>query len=164
MATAPQNTRNKVLLLVIAALLITNIGILWYYNKPEPQEKPRSRNERSAEYIKKELGFNDEQLAQYLRLRSLRDSLLRPINLQMREARLHMISLLQQPNVPDSVANKAFEAIGKVQIPMEREYYNHFRRMQAICTPEQLPRFDSMLNKMVRRNTGDTTLGPPPSR
>jgi periplasmic protein CpxP/Spy len=147
--------RNKILLLIIVALVITNLGMVWYFTKPEKEEKPKSRADRMTEYVKKELNFSDEQAKEYLALRQKRDSMMKPLNLDMRQARLEMIALLNQPNAPDSVLKAAFQKIGDKQVPIEMEYYEHFKRVQALCKPDQLPRYDSMLIKMVYRNTGD---------
>lgn len=150
--------KNKVLVMLVVALLLTNLGMLWYFNR-ETKEATQvlSRSERMAEMMKKELGFSDAQALEYLRLRQLRDSLMQPLNQELRAAKMEMIQLLRQPNVPDSVALAAASKIAARQAPLEMEYYRHFRRMQALCEAGQLGAFDSMLVRMVKRNTGDTT-------
>jgi periplasmic protein CpxP/Spy len=147
--------KNKILLLIIAVLVVTNLGMLWYFSKPEKEEKPRSRNERMAEYMKKELGFDDAQVKQYLAYRELRDSVMAPLNMEMRAARMEMVNLLRQPSVPDSLVKAVVTRIGEKQVPIELESYNHFRRTQSLCRPDQQAKYDSMLVRMVKRNTGD---------
>lgn len=156
-------SKNKVLLLLLVILVVTNVGMLWYFTRETKEEaKPLSRSERMAEMMKKELGFDDAQAQEYLRLRQLRDSLMQPLNQDLRAAKMEMIELLRQPNVPDSLARQAAEKIASKQGPLEMEFYNHFRRIQALCKPEQLAPFDSMLVRMVKRNTGDTSAAAAP--
>jgi hypothetical protein len=50
------------------------------------------------------------------------------------------------------------EKIAAKQVPIEMEFYRHFIRVKAMCQPQQYSAFDSLLNRMVRRNTGDTTV------
>jgi hypothetical protein len=52
----------------------------------------------------------------------------------------------------------AAEKIAAKQVPIEVAFHQHFKRIQAICNPQQLKSFDSMLLRMVRRSTGDTTV------
>jgi hypothetical protein len=150
---------NKVLLSLLVLLLLTNVGMLWYFTREEKIEaKPVSRTERMAAMVQKELGFTDEQKQHYITLRLKRDSLLAPLNADLRAAKMEMINLLKQENVPDSVVLAVAEKIAAKQVPIEMEFYRHFIRVKAMCQPQQYSAFDSLLNRMVRRNTGDTTV------
>ena len=44
--------------------------------------------------------------------------------------------------------------ITEKQKGIEVAYYYHFRRVQALCRPDQLPLLDTVLTRMVMRNTG----------
>jgi periplasmic protein CpxP/Spy len=150
---------NKVLLSLLVLLLVTNVGMLWYFTREEKIEaKPVSRTERMAAMVQKELSLTDEQKQQYITLRLKRDSLLAPLNADLRAAKVEMINLLKQDNVPDSVVQAVAEKIAARQVPIETEFYRHFIRVKAMCQPQQYSAFDSLLNRMVRRNTGDTTV------
>lgn len=150
---------NKVLLSLLVLLLLTNVGMLWYFTREEKiEEKPMSRTERMANMVQKELGFSEDQKQQYIALRLKRDSLLAPLNADLRAAKLEMINLLKQDNVPDSVVLSVAQKIAAKQVPIETEFYKHFIRIKAMCQPQQYNAFDSLLNRMVRRNTGDTTI------
>jgi hypothetical protein len=151
-------TNAKGLLILVVLLLVTNLAMLWYFTRPPKEEKQLTRSERMAEYVKKELHFDDAQVQQYIQLRRLRDSILAPLQAEARSAKMEMMALLKQADVPDSLVVKAAQKIAAKQVPLEIEYHNHFRRISNICTPAQQPYFDEMLSKMVRRNTGDTTV------
>lgn len=151
-------SNNKVLLVLIMVLLATNFGMLWYFTRESKVEtKPVSRTERMGDMMRKELGFNDDQVQQYITLRLRRDSLMQPLNLELRQAKMNFLELLRQPNVPDSLVQKAALEVALKQAPIEVEFFQHFKRIQALCSQEQLGSFDSMLSRMVRRNTGDTS-------
>jgi len=73
-------SNNKVLLVLILVLLATNLGMLWYFTRESKVEtKPVSRTERMGDMMRKELGFNDDQVQQYITLRLRRDSLMQPL-------------------------------------------------------------------------------------
>jgi predicted RNA-binding protein YlqC (UPF0109 family) len=148
----------RVLLLVIAVLVLSNVCMLVYFTRSSgDDDKPRNRSERMAAMMRSDLDFSDAQVAEYLLLRKRRDSLLRPLQLELRVAKLDMLKLLGQEGVTDSAVQKAAETVAARQVPLELVYFSHFQRIKAMCNPNQQAAFDSMLVRMVRRNTGDTT-------
>jgi Spy/CpxP family protein refolding chaperone len=151
----PKTTTHKVLVLLVVALLLTNLAVLYYFTGKK--EEPKSSGDRQLEWIKKELQLTDAQATTYLSLRHKRDSLLKPLNTSLRQSKLKMIALLRQPDAPDSAVRAVAADITAHQLPIEEQYYQHFRRVQAMCTPEQLPILDSMMVRMVNRNTGGNT-------
>lgn len=153
---------HKILLVLIGALLATNLGMLWYFTHQNKQQaKPISRSERMTEMMKKELNFSEEQVQKYQQLRARRDSILQPMNAELRTAKMDMLQLLQQKDLADTTIAAAATRVAQEQAKLEVAFFHHFKRVQAICQPNQLPLLESMLEKMVRRNTGDTTLSSP---
>ena len=64
------NPRNRNLLIIIGVLLLTNIAVLVYFlgaKKPARTDTEINERDRSsvAEMLQKEVGFNEEQTAQY---------------------------------------------------------------------------------------------------
>jgi hypothetical protein len=152
-------TSNKpALIILIVVLLITNLGMLWYFTRDTKEEsKPMSRTERMAEMMRKELGFDEKQVQEYIGLRNRRDSILAPLNAELRQAKIDMVNLLNTEGVADSTILLAAQKIAAKQVPIEVAFQQHFKRIQAICNQQQQKSLDSMLLRMVRRNTGDTT-------
>ena len=154
--------KNQLLLIIILLLIATNAYLLWYVNRSEtPPEEPKlSRNERLKGWIKKDVGFSEAQADEYIELRNLRDSLLKPANAELRAAKMKIITLMNDTLATDSAIDSVMKEIAEKQIAVEKVYLAHFKRMHQLCTPEQQPRFDTLVIKMIRRNTGggpDTT-------
>jgi len=146
--------RNKMLVILVGVLLLTNVAMLYYLVRDYKEDK-KSRSEKQVDFVKKELHLDDTQLNQYLGLRVTRDSIMKPMNDALRAAKMKMVGYLKLPSsaVPDSlVANTAAE-ITSHQKDIEVAYYHHFRRMQTICRPDQLHLLDSILVQMVNRTT-----------
>lgn len=143
---------NKVLVILVIALLLTNLGMLYYFTRKK--EDPKQTGDRQLEWVKKELKLTDAQAINYLALRQKRDSILKPLNTSLRESKLKMLTLITQPNVNDSAAVAVANEITRRQQPIEVEYYYHFKRIQNLCAPEQQPLLDSLLLRMINRNTG----------
>lgn len=155
--------RSKMLLILVVVLLLTNVAMLYYFTR-ETKETPKeevktdtlSRNEKQVEYVRTSLKLDEKQLAAYRALRAQRDSIVRPMNEALRVVKMKMIGFLKQPatEIPESLVAQTAADITAKQKEIEIAYYYHFRRVQAICRPDQLPLLDSVLTRMVIRNTG----------
>lgn len=147
--------RNKMLVILVVILLLTNAAMLYYFTR-DNKEETKSRSERQLDYVRKELKLDDKQLAQYKALRAQRDSIMKPMNESLRVVKMKMIGYLRLPanTIPDSVISKTAAEITEKQKAIEEAFYYHFRRVQAICRPDQQDLFDSVLIRMVIRNTG----------
>lgn len=145
--------RNKILVILVIVLLLTNAGMLYYFtscNKPKEEEKPLTR----AEWVAKELKLDSAQVKTYMSHRALRDSNIKIFQLDLRVAKLQLLELLKQPNLADSTINAAIAGVADKQKPIELEYFKHYQRMKILLTPQQMVTFDTLLARMVRRNTG----------
>jgi len=150
-------SNNRTLLLLILVLLLTN-GIMLYLltrEEPEPEKEPElTRNERSIKMIQEELNLDSVQVQDYIILRAYRDSLLRPIQTDIRKAKMDMTSLLRQDSVSVDSVKMMAARVGDGQAKMEIEYFNHFRRMEKMLQESQRPKLDSLLIRMIYRSTG----------
>jgi Spy/CpxP family protein refolding chaperone len=148
-------SRNKNLLFIIAALLLTNIAVLAYFlwiKQPEPKRTgPDNKREGMAGKLKEEVGFNDEQTAQYKQLKDQQWATVRPMFDEMRKAKDSLFRLLSDPNVNDSIINKVSDVIAQKQKALDLQTFNHFKKVRALCTPEQQSKYDSMVQRMFRR-------------
>ncbi|MES2646625.1 MAG: hypothetical protein V4717_07125 [Bacteroidota bacterium] len=144
--------RSKMLVVLVIVLVLTNLGMLYYLLQYHNEEK-KSKTDKQIEWMTKELKLDNDQVKQYIALRAKRDSILQPLNQQLQSEKMKMVNLLQIPaeSVPDSAVAAAASRITNAQKGIEVAYYDHFRRMQALCHPDQLPMFDSMLVRMVTR-------------
>jgi protein CpxP len=143
---------NKILVILVAVLLLTNLSMLYYFSPKK--EETKSGSDRQLDWVKKELRLSDAQVAAYLELRHKRDSILKPLNNSLRESKLKIVAILQQPAINDSAVQALADEISTKQQPIEKEYFYHFSRIKAMCTPEQQALFDSVLIRMINRNTG----------
>ncbi len=146
----------RMLLIFIGVLLLTNIAMLLYFTGSfRKKESPKSPASRMGELLKNEVGFDDQQLARYLELRTMRDSLMAGPNRELRQSRRNMISLLQGGDTSDSTVTAAAQDIGHKQAEIEKQYFRHFQRIKNICNAEQSVKFDSLLLRMANRSGTD---------
>ena len=146
--------KNKTLLLLIGVLLVTNLVMLYLLLKPHPAEPNLSRAEKMAKMLQDDLGLDTAQTNQYYSLRKYRDEQMRPLQQEMRQAKLSMMDLLNKEGATDAEIDSAAMLIGQKQSAIEIAYFKHFKRMQQMLRTDQQLKFDTMLMRMIYRSTG----------
>ena len=53
----------------------------------------------------------------------------------------------------DSMVNKTAAIIGEKQVLLDLHMYRHLKNVRELCTPEQLPKFDSLFKNVVAKMT-----------
>lgn len=149
--------RNKVLILIISVLLVSNLALVAFmvFGKRSGGKSPKSRGEAFSNYFKKELNFSEEQAAKFQQLMTAHFEKLKPIMGEIRIAKDSMFRLMRQPVIPpDSIIENAAENIAQKQKFQELQSFNHFRQVRELCTDEQKSKFDSLISKMINRSSG----------
>lgn len=157
--------RNRNLLVIIAVLLLTNIGVLAYflwYKKPPDMHAGGPQRDRNgmADVLQKEVGFDADQLGKYKELRDRQRDIIKPMFDSMRVAKDGLFKLISVSDVTDSTVSAAADVIAKRQSELDIKTFQHFRRVRALCRPDQEAKYDSLLLHMFRRmgksrNEGD---------
>ena len=155
------NPRNRNLLIIIGVLLLTNIAVLAYFLGQEKTGKPGSVNtkERSGigEMLEKEVGFNSDQLAQYKILKDQQRETIKPMFDDMRRSKDSLFRLLSYPGSPDSLVDQVTNGIARKQKLLDLQTFNYFKKVRSLCTPEQQPKYDSMIVRTFRKMGGKSS-------
>lgn len=162
---------NKNLLIIIAVLLLTNIGVLSYFLWLKGAEKQEIRVEGRPnpangiqDLLQKEVGFSDDQIAQYKEMKDKQRETIRPMYDELRKAKDSLFRLLRDTTVTDSVIQNAADRIAQQQRTVDLQTFTYFRKVRTICAPDQAQRYDSLIQNMFnkmnrppRRPDGDST-------
>ncbi|MFT3902468.1 MAG: hypothetical protein QM727_04815 [Niabella sp.] len=153
-------SKNKTLLFIIVLLLITNIGVLGYFMlNNDKKQPPKKRGGGFVTALQKEVGFSEEQMTLFKNAEKSNWDSARSKMDEIRRVK-HRIFALAQKQASDTDIAPLADSIGKLQTQVELYLFRHMQSIRAICTPEQLPRFDSLLSKsMIRPPRGKM---PPP--
>jgi periplasmic protein CpxP/Spy len=146
-------SNNKSLIFIIAVLLLTNIAVLAYFlwlKKPE-EKRVQGQKYGTTEMLQKEVGFSEEQLARYKQLKDKHWATIHPLFDEMRKAKDSLFRLLGDPRANDSVINNISDLIGKKQKALDLQTFTHFKEVRTLCTPEQQPKYDSMVLRVIRK-------------
>jgi len=149
-------TSNKILLLIIGVLLLTNIAVLGYFFWFRHDGEEAGKNKGATELLKEEVGFSQQQLDQYKVLRDRQRETIRPMYEDMRQTKDSLFKLLGDTTVDDQKLNTITDEIGQKQKTIDLLTFRHFSELRRICKPEQRVAYDSMVVQMFRK------MGRPP--
>jgi Spy/CpxP family protein refolding chaperone len=136
-------------------LLLTNIGVLVYFLTAS-KDSDKSQNQHRdrgglTDMLRDDVGFNDEQVNRYKELKDEQWNTIRPMFDDMRKAKDSLFRMISSDNTSDSSVNAVGDAIAKKQKEMDLRMYSHFKRIRSLCTPAQLPKYDSVIQRMMRK-------------
>jgi len=144
---------NKVLGWLVIILLLFNVGLLIYFLSGRHGSGAKTRKGSIVEYVKKSLSFSEEQTTQYEKLYDIHRDSLRILGDSLRDAKHRFFRLLQQQTIPDSITDAAANAVAARQLAIELNNFRHFQKVRALCKTEQQAKFDSLMIRMVNKQT-----------
>ncbi len=145
---------NKALVILIGILLVSNVLLVLYFTvwSNRSGKPPMNRGGFSmVEQMTKELGFSKSQADTFkILLDQNRDSM-KYWSEQVRSIKKSMYSNLNNTSIGDSALAVKADSLAATQAKMELSMYRHFAKVRAICTPDQLPKFDTVVSRMINR-------------
>ncbi|WP_109698932.1 periplasmic heavy metal sensor [Chitinophaga deserti] len=155
--------KHKVLSVLVILLLLTNLFLVFFivWKKPEEPFKGRPPRGEVMQLLEKEVGFSKEQLESYRQLKEQHWERMKPSFGEMRTAKDNFYKLLKESSVPDSVVNSAADSIAFRQKQIDIQTFRHFQQVRALCTAEQQPRFDSVVQMVLKKMNGPWRKGTP---
>lgn len=146
-------SKNKILLITVVVLLLTNIAMLFLFlNKgPEKRGPHGGKEAMMTEFLKKEVGFTAQQLQQYDTLSKQHRENLKATFDEMRNSKSQQLRELGSKAFSDSAIILAAARSSDMQKQMEVKMLMHFKEIRNLCTPEQQPKFDSLFYKVWDR-------------
>jgi Spy/CpxP family protein refolding chaperone len=147
-----ENSKNRVFISIITVLLVTNIALLVFFLwvKPHRNLHPDMRHDMIAQSLENKIGFDQQQMTQYQRLKEDHKVKMKPLFEDMRNTKDQFYRLLQQPS-SDSGLNKAADLIGEKQKAIDLQIFHHFKDLRDLCTAQQQPKFDSLIQEVIHR-------------
>ena len=158
-------SKNRILIFIVAALLISNIAMLVFflYNNPKGPERNEGNRKPGygmAETLKKDAGFDAEQIKSFEQLREQHWQKIKPMFQDLQNTKSSFYQLVRDSTASDSVINAAAVMIGEKQKTIDLQIFQHFRQTRNLCRPDQKPKFDSLYQGIVRRMSGQRGGGP----
>ena len=157
--------KNKVILIIVGVLLLTNIAMLIFVLSDKPRERRvRFFNKEwqgTAAFLEKKVGFTQEQLNAYQQLRARHWEKMKPLLMDMRNAKDSFYRLLYRPEVTDSLLYRAADSIGHKQEAIDLQTFRHFQEVRRLCDPGQQQKFESLIHQVIHRMSVPFRRGSP---
>ncbi len=161
---------NKLLVIILLILVLSNAVLLFFLFAKRPPRKTgaeMANNDKGGgmraymkRVLKDSIGFTDAQIAMYDTMGSRHKDLMKPMFSTIQSHKDSFYKLLMQNGPSDSLRQSYLDKIAQDQRMIDEQIYNHFSELRALCTPEQQPRFDTVMQKMIRK----MIAGPPRRR
>jgi hypothetical protein len=153
-----QTARNRSLIIIIAILLIANIATmaLFLMNRNDHgTEKTDNRKNAMRNYLDTELHFSDTQLKAFDSLKEQHRARVKPVFDSIRNQKLVTLQQLGRTGFHDSLMETAASDAASNQKRVELDLLEHIKAIRQLCTPEQLPAFDSGFYKILSKPPKD---------
>ena len=135
-------------------LLITNIIMLIFFIGINDGKKTMHvRENLIGNFLKKDIGFNDNQMNDYQHLRTIDMDSMKPYFSNLRASKDSFYHFVTVPASSDSQMKGLSSLIGENQMKVDEQMLHHFQKVRALCTAEQLPKFDSLFKNVISRVT-----------
>lgn len=139
-------------------MLVSNIALVSFFLLKKDDSRHEKRPDKKAmisAFLKSEIGFDTVQLLQYDTLSNRHKENMKKMIDSLRTPKDQQFKELAAANFSDSAMNSLAEQSATVQKTMELRMFNHLRKIRLLCTPEQLPKFDSLFGKVFSRKGGE---------
>lgn len=147
-------SKTKVLIFIIIVLFLANLAMLGYFLKVEkPEDKGRDNRGPNImnTVLQEKVGFTEEQMKRVSELRKQHWDNMRQLFDESRKAKIDFYKNLSQSEVNDTLLKTAAFRIGKTQEAIDLQTFRNFRDVRSLCTPEQLPRYDSLVPATIQK-------------
>ncbi|MET0243472.1 MAG: periplasmic heavy metal sensor [Flavitalea sp.] len=149
--------KSRRLIVIIIILLLTNIGILLFFLWPKFKGEnpgPGKQGYGMTETLKREVGLDSNQVKELAHLREEHWKKMKPMFEDLQNTKNSFYALLKTPETPDSVILRAADAIAAKQKAIDMQVFTHFRTARTVCTPDQRPKYDSIIQVIIKRMSG----------
>ena len=152
-----KSSTNKILTIAVILLLVTNIALVIFMVKGKSHRDTRTTKSDAYEMMVKELGMTDQQQKDYKQLKEDHFKSIRPLFDSLRAAKSAFFSLIKDSTIADSTINSYEQQISEKQSVIDKLTFAHFKRVRNLFTPEQQPKFDEFIKKMMQQRRKDST-------
>lgn len=151
-------TKFKFTSWLIVILLLVNIGTLVFYWGNHLKQK--IENSPKA-FLARKLNFSEMQKRLYFDLASEHNNSAQKIREQIKVNKDHLFQLLKSDTIEESARNNAAQQVSLSIQSLDILTFEHFKKVRALCTEEQKPKFDALVQKMVN-SVNSPLKGPQP--
>ena len=153
-------TKTRILTILVVVMVLLNVVTVafLFWGRGHGPKHPHPNHEGPRNIIIEQLKLDEKQVAAYDALIKVHRKAIAQQDSLMQLTRNNLYAQLLE-NDSLAVATQ-FESVGALAKRVEEIHFNHFLRLKALCTPEQLPAFEKLTTELVAHFS--TSKPPPP--
>ncbi len=152
-----KNSTNKILTIAVVLLLLVNIALVIFMVKGrKPDDRSRGKGD-PFEMMVKELNMTEQQQKEYKEQKEEHFKNIKPLFDSVRAAKTAFFALIKDSTVNDSTIAAYAQKISERQAAIDQLTFVHFKKVRKLFTPEQQPKFDEFIQKMMQRGRRDSS-------
>jgi periplasmic protein CpxP/Spy len=146
-----KNATNKILTIAVVLLLITNIALVAFmmFGKNKPGRRGDGGKGEPFAMMEKELNMTEQQKKEHFQYREEYFKSIRPLFDSVRLAKAAYFSLVKNADINDSMLTVGYKKVIDIQTAIDRQTFDHFRRVRALYSGEQQKKYDELVQKMM---------------
>jgi len=137
---------NKIAAWLIGLLILANIATLTFFWIGHLKNQ---RDNSPKNFLAKSLHFSESQKNAYFELAKNHNENANKIREQIKIDKENLFQLLKTDQIVDSVKNNAALKVSLSIQSLDILTFDHFKKVRALCTEEQKPEFNQLIQKMV---------------
>ena len=154
------------IIFLLVVLNISTISMLWLNQNrgpgaPPPRGKERQDN-RTLEFLQKELDLTDEQILQYDQLRQTHAEQTRVLIDDIRRLKQEMMDEMFYDEPDTAKAMQLADLIGEKQTEVEQITFDHFLDLKKLCGTEKIGKLRGLVDEFFRKNLPQSQKEPRP--
>ena len=164
--------QKRYLLFVIVLLVILNLAtilMLWLNRPPQPmlqreQRRPEQEKMHIQQLLKDQLGFDETQTEQYLKLREEQQEGALLIQNEIQRIKKQMFDEVLKENPQTTLSDSLLKLSQEKMADLEQLTFRHFLDLKKLCKPEQQDKLKFLIGEFFRQNppVEMNNDGPPP--
>lgn len=152
---------QKILIAGLILMVVLNIGTLGFI-LCKSQEKSHHRmgmegggeRHRHGKFLGKKLDFTEAQEESLGKLKKEHEEKLSVLKERSHVLRKQQFELIKAETYDQKKGDEIADEIGTIHREMDKEMAAHFLAIKALCTKEQLPKFNAFIDKISDRKSG----------
>lgn len=164
------NVKKYRLIIVILVLVNLVLVLIWWMffikgsvNDHNDADRKRWRSNRT-DFFEQTLGLDEQQKVEFKRLNEIHFSRLKISNFEIDSLKSELQRTIVNDAGNETRLSELFHEIAVKRTSLDTSIYFHFKRLRALCRPEQVAVFDSLANSFVKKRGKMSPQDMPPPR
>jgi len=145
-------SKNKILVIIIAVLLLINAAMIIYFFKlPEKAGFHNDLRAAMPEFLQNDIGFNSQQMQQYDSLSEVYNKKFKATMDDLKNSRQKEFKQLANTGFNDSTIDSIASLSTENKKLLEIHLLQYTKDIRKLCTAEQQAKFDTTLYKVLNK-------------